>query len=185
MLGCFSAKPSPAQDTPVNAVNNVRLDDIVFDGEREHVLATWETGQHVDLAAGIARQLALPSSKRFSDALRSAESEGRTLLQPRAGVALIREQTALLNALSPHCDVLPTTIDAYTRHNRYADAQTGIDRSRQAGTSLLNGFPAVNHGVEGCSRLVDAVEKPIQVRHGTPDARLLGEITLASGFSSF
>ncbi|MBO9378871.1 methylaspartate mutase subunit E [Sphingomonas histidinilytica] len=161
------------------------MDDDGFDIERAGILASWPTGEDVDFAEGVKRQLALPTWKRFTDALCSADREGRTLLQPRAGVALIREQTTLLSALSPHCDVLPTTIDAYTRHNRYTDAQAGIDRSRKAGTSLLNGFPAVNHGVEGCVRLVEAVDKPIQVRHGTPDARLLAEITLASGFSSY
>jgi methylaspartate mutase epsilon subunit len=55
----------------------------------------------------------------------------------------------------------------------------------EAKTSLLNGFPAVNHGVPGCRQVTEAVSKPIQVRHGTPDARLLAEITLAGGFTSF
>ena len=54
-----------------------------------------------------------------------------------------------------------------------------------AGTSLLNGFPAVNHGVDGCRRVTESVTRPVQVRHGTPDARLLAEITLAGGFTSF
>ena len=54
-----------------------------------------------------------------------------------------------------------------------------------AGTSLLNGFPAVNHGLAGCRQVTEAVAKPIQVRHGTPDARLLAEICLAAGFTSF
>lgn len=164
---------------------NIRLDSNVFDDERRHVLATWPTGRDVNFDAAVEVQQALPVHKRFPDALLSADREGRTLLQPRAGVALIREQTALLQELTPYCDVLPTTVDAYTRHNRYEDAQQGIDRSRAAGTSLLNGFPAVNHGVEGCTKLVEAVDRPIQVRHGTPDARLMAEITLASGFSSF
>ena len=33
--------------------------------------------------------------------------------------------------------------------------------------------------------MVEALKKPVQVRHGTPDARLLGEITLAAGFSAY
>ena len=51
--------------------------------------------------------------------------------------------------------------------------------------SLLNGFPAVNHGVASCRRLVESLSRPVQVRHGTPDARLLAEITLAAGFTAF
>jgi methylaspartate mutase epsilon subunit len=166
-------------------VTNTRLDDATFATERAEVLKTWPTGGSVRFEDALAVQSALPEGKRFSATLAQADDQGRTLLQPRAGVALVREHVALLNGLAPHCDLLPTTIDAYTRHNRYAEAQDGIDRSRAAGTSLLNGFPAVNHGVDGCRRLVEALEKPVQVRHGTPDARLLAEITLASGFSSF
>ena len=33
--------------------------------------------------------------------------------------------------------------------------------------------------------VVEALKKPVQVRHGTPDARLLGEITLAAGFTAY
>ena len=33
--------------------------------------------------------------------------------------------------------------------------------------------------------MVEALTKPVQVRHGTPDARLLGEITLAAGFTAY
>lgn len=166
-------------------LNNSMLSADVFHAERAEVLTGWSTGAEVDLQAGIERQLALPASKQFSVVMAEAHVGGRTHLQPRAGVALMREHKELMQGLQPHCDVLPTTIDAYTRLNRYEDAQKGIERSRAAGTSLLNGFPAVNHGVSRCAELVDAVDKPIQVRHGTPDARLLGEITLCSGFSSY
>lgn len=50
---------------------------------------------------------------------------------------------------------------------------------------MLNGFPAVNHGVSGCRRVVESVNVPVQVRHGTPDARLLTEIAYAGGFTSY
>lgn len=162
-----------------------RLSDDVFLAERAEVLQSFPAGAAVDFEVGVERQKALPLSKKFSHVLAGAHANQQTLLQPRAGVALLEEHTALMQGLTPHCDVLPTTIDAYTRLNRYGDAQAGIDKSKAAGTSLLNGFPAVNHGVEGCVRLVAAVEKPIQVRHGTPDARLLGEVTLSAGFSSY
>lgn len=82
-------------------------------------------------------------------------------------------------------DLLPSTIDSYTRQNQYKEAQNGIEESTKAGRSLLNGFPAVNHGVLGVRKLVESVNGPVQVRHGTPDARLLTEITLAGGFTSY
>jgi len=53
------------------------------------------------------------------------------------------------------------------------------------GRSMLNGFPAVNHGVAACRRLIEHLKVPVQVRHGTPDARLLAEITLAGGFTAY
>lgn len=164
---------------------DARISDDAFEQMRTQILATWPTGADVDFEAGVRCQQALPASKQFSVALAEADRSGATLLQPRAGVALLREQIELLQALQPFCDVLPTTIDAYTRHNRYEEAAEGMERSRKAGRSLMNGFPAVNHGLAACRELVESVERPIQVRHGTPDARLLAEITLAAGFSSF
>ncbi|MFW6151526.1 MAG: methylaspartate mutase subunit E, partial [Verrucomicrobiota bacterium] len=83
------------------------------------------------------------------------------------------------------CDLLPATIDSYTRQNRYENAERGMLRSQETGKSELNGFPAVNYGIKGCRLLTESVRKPIEVRHGTPDARLLAEISLASGFTSF
>jgi methylaspartate mutase epsilon subunit len=153
--------------------------------ERADVMRTWPTGKDVDFEDGVRYQLALPESKRFSTALAQAEREGRTLSQPRAGVALVDEHIKLLQFLEPSCDLLPSTIDAYTRLNHYEKAAEGVARSVEAGTSLLNGFPAVNHGLHECRRVVEALTKPVQVRHGTPDARLLGEITLAAGFTAY
>ncbi|HSR04780.1 MAG TPA: methylaspartate mutase subunit E, partial [Proteiniclasticum sp.] len=72
----------------------------------------------------------------------------------------------------------------YTRQNRYNECQVGIDESLKAGRSLLNGFPAVNHGVKGCREVYESIKNPIQARHGTPDARLLSEIITASGWTS-
>jgi methylaspartate mutase epsilon subunit len=164
---------------------NRKLEHKEFQAERVDVLKTWPTGADVNFEDGVRFQRALPESKRFSTAMRNADLEGRTLLQPRAGVALLNEHINLLTYLEDSCDVLPTTIDAYTRLNRYEEAASGIARSEEAGTSLLNGFPAVNHGLRGCRRLIETLSKPVQVRHGTPDARLLGEITIAAGFTAF
>lgn len=152
---------------------------------RKKVLEDWPTGAEVNLQEGVKYQLSLPENMNFAKALAQADAEKKVLLQPRAGVALVEEHIRLLKYLEPECDLLPTTIDAYTRQNRYEEAQRGIDKSQAAGQSLLNGFPAVNHGLKKCKMLVESLEKPVEVRHGTPDARLLAEITLAAGFSSF
>jgi methylaspartate mutase epsilon subunit len=159
-----------------------------FLAQRQAVLDTWTTGRDVaDIEDGLRYQRALPADKSFAKAMSKAKAGGQTLLQPRAGVALIDDHIRLLRFLETEgtADLLPTTIDAYTRQNRYEEAARGIEKSRVAGTSLLNGFPAVNHGVSGCRRVTEAVTKPIQVRHGTPDARLLAEISLAGGFTGY
>ena len=93
----------------------------------------------------------MPESKSFSKKLAKAKAERRTLIQPRAGVALIDEHVKLLQYLQDkgEADLLPTTIDSYTRQNRYKEAEDGIKESVRTQKSMLNGFPAVNHGVSG------------------------------------
>ena len=168
-------------------LRNKKLTDEAFFGQRDEVLKQWPTGEKVNFEEGVAYLKALPEHKNFSHVLNKAKREGKTLIQPRAGVALIEEHIELLQYLQNNSDVdlLPTTIDAYTRQNRFEKAQVGIDESKKAGTSMLNGFPGVNHGVEGCRQVVEAVNLPLQVRHGTPDARLLAEITYTGGFTSY
>lgn len=154
---------------------------------RKDVITAWPTGKDVDFVEAIKYHKDMPEGKSFSAKLVEADKNHITLAQPRAGVALLDEHIALLQFLEKegHADLLPSTIDSYTRHNRYIEAQNGIDESKRLGRSMLNGFPAVNHGVAGCRRLIEAVNVPVQVRHGTPDGRLLAEITLAGGFTSY
>jgi methylaspartate mutase epsilon subunit len=163
--------------------NKISRDD--FNSEREGVLNSWFTGREVSIEEGIKYQETVPPEKQFALALRKAETEGKTLIQPRAGVALLDEHIKLLKYLEDEADLLPTTIDAYTRQNRYEEAQEGINKSEAAGHSMLNGFPAVNHGLKACREIVEQVEKPVEIRHGTPDARLLTEIAYAAGFNSY
>lgn len=153
---------------------------------REEVLKQWPTGKDVNLEEAVAYHKALPDHKSFSKKLVDAKKKGITLAQPRAGVALIEQHIELLNFLDEQggADLLPSTIDSYTRQNKYENCQLGIEESKKAGRSLLNGFPGVNHGVAGCREVVESVNLPLQMRHGTPDARLLSEIMIAAGFTS-
>lgn len=167
-------------------LQNKRLTDDEFYAQRKEVLAQWPTGKDADMSAGIAYHKSLPDSKCFSKKLLAAKSQRTTLVQPRAGVALIPRHIELLTYLQDKggADLLPTTIDSYTRLNRFEKAQQGIEESVRTGKSMLNGFPAVNHGVSGCRQIVDSLDTPVQIRHGTPDARLLSEIAYTGGFSS-
>ncbi len=155
-----------------------------FKETRKKVLESWPTGADADLDEAFQYHRKLPMNKSFPAALDDAAAEKKVLLQPRAGVALLEKQIELLQTIQDKCDLLPATIDSYTRQNRYKNAELGIEKSRM-GRSELNGFPAVNYGIRNCRLLTESVEKPIEIRHGTPDARLLAEITLASGFTSF
>ncbi len=155
---------------------------------RKEVLKQWHTGESplLDLENTVERLKRLPDHKNFAKKLKYAARHGRTLVQPRAGVALISEHIQLLKYLEEvgGADLLPSTVDSYTRQNRYVDAENGIKESREAGRSLLNGFPVVNHGVDGCMSVLESVNSPLQARHGTPDARLLSEIIHAAGWTS-
>lgn len=168
-------------------IRNKKLTMDEFSAIREVVLGQWPTGKDVNLEEAFSYQRAIPETKRFSAKLRRAHALRETLIQPRAGVPLIEEHIKLLNYLEDkgEADLLPTTIDSYTRLNRYEEADVGIAESRLKGKAMLNGFPGVNHGVAGCRRVTEATKVPVQVRHGTPDARLLAEITLAGGFTSY
>ena len=154
--------------------------------ERKEVLATWPTGKEVDLKDAIEYLKKIPPERNFAEKLELADKAGITTAQPRAGVPLLDEHITLMKYLQDEggADFLPSTIDAYTRQNRYEEGERGIEESKKAGRSLMNGFPAVNWGVANCRKVVESVKLPLQARHGTPDARLLSEIIHAGGYTS-
>ncbi len=168
-------------------IQNKRIPDGEFQRLREEVLTQWPTGKDVDLEEAVAYHKAMPECRDFSKKLLNAKRDGRTLVQPRAGVPVVEEHIKLMQYLEEfgEADLLPSTIDSYTRQNRYEEAENGISESLRLERAMLNGFPAVNHGVANCRRVVESVNVPMQVRHGTPDARLLTEITYAGGFTSY
>lgn len=167
-------------------LRNKKWTDEEFFNMRKEVLAQWPTGKEVDLQEAVEYLKSIPESKSFPAKLKKAKEAGITLAQPRAGVALLNEHIELLTYLQNEggADLLPSTIDSYTRQNRYDECEVGIQESIAAGRSLLNGFPGVNHGVKGCRKVFESVELPLQARHGTPDARLLTEIIHAAGWTS-
>ncbi|MCM1043851.1 MAG: hypothetical protein NC350_06600, partial [Corallococcus sp.] len=169
-------------------VKNKKLTEKEFLEERSEVLASWKTGsdKQLNLEEAVKFLKTVPAEKNFAKKLAKAKAEGsRTLVQPRAGVPVIEKHIELLQYLEKSgADFVPSTIDSYTRQNRYIEAEKGIEESEKIGRALLNGFPAVNHGVTGCKKVYEAVNVPVQARHGTPDSRLLAEVIHAAGWTS-
>ena len=168
-------------------IQNKRIPEAEFNAIRAEVLTQWPTGKDVNIEEAVAYHKAIPENRSFGKKLIKAKEEGKTLIQPRAGVPVLEKHIELLQFLEKNgeADLLPSTIDSYTRQNRYKEAENGISESIRLDRAMLNGFPAVNHGVAKCRQVVESVNVPVQVRHGTPDARLLTEITYAGGFTSY
>jgi len=113
-----------------------------------------------------------------------ASRDGVPCIQPRGGFPLFEAQRRLTRQLSEAgADFIPLTIDSYTRHNQYETAEQLLRRSEEEGKDYLNGYPLINHGYELTRELYRDLEKPVSLRHGTPDARLLVEIAIASGIA--
>src|SRR5512147_1171388 len=128
-------------------LSNKRWSDEEVLAEREKVLSLWPSGKEIDLEEVVGFLKSLPPEKQYARVIVQAEKEGRTLVQPRGGVALIDDHIALLRCLQEKggADLLPTTTDTYTRNLKFHDAQRGMEESRSAGRSMLNGCPIVNH----------------------------------------
>ena len=109
-------------------IKNKKLTDDQFFAERKEILEHWPTGKGVDFNESVEYQKSIPQEKRFGTKMAKAKEERITLIQPRAGVALYEEHIKLLQYLENEgeADLLPTTVDSYTRLNRYPEAQTGI-----------------------------------------------------------
>jgi methylaspartate mutase epsilon subunit len=106
------------------------------------------------------------------------------LIQPRGGYALWDKQRDLSLALSKAgADFIPLTIDSHTRLNQYEVAHTLLNKSIASGENLLNGYPLLAHGANSTRALFTDINKPISLRHGTPDARILVEAALDSGIT--
>ncbi|MDR0928167.1 MAG: methylaspartate mutase subunit E, partial [Oscillospiraceae bacterium] len=120
-------------------LSNKRLEEGAFLAQRNTVLTQWPTGAAVQLDEAIAYQKAIPAAKRFDHKLREAAKAGHTLIQPRAGVPALDKHIELMHHLETagEADLLPTTIDSYTRLNRYEEAEKGLRESVATGKAML------------------------------------------------
>jgi len=109
-------------------------------------------------------------------------TKDKMLVQPRGGFPTYEKQYALYEFfVDAEVDVLPLTIDSNTRLNDYTTAKKMLRLSEANEVDMLNGYPLVNHGYRTTRKMMTHFNHPVSLRHGTPDARLLIEIAIASG----
>jgi len=175
----------PATHSLPGTASDALLDDETFESARREVLEQWKTGSGArGLASNAQFLLRQPSFPRIQAQTRMGQS--KMLVQPRSGVALIGEQIRLFkNFKRAGVKVLSYQVDSLTRNNNYVGAEEAIRESSLSGTSTINGFPVVNHGVTGLRRIAQQIHLPLQTRHSTRDPRLLAEISYAGGVTSF
>lgn len=110
------------------------------------------------------------------------KKKDKMLVQPRGGFPTYKKQFALYEYfVEANVDVLPLTIDSNTRLNDYGTAKKMLRLSEDNDMDMLNGYPLVNHGYRTTRKMMTHFNKPVSLRHGTPDARLLIETAIASG----
>lgn len=175
----------PRELTAPLTVDEIPLD--VFEKMRRENLARWPTGREVDIDEAVAYHRAMPPHKNLAAAMRTADAEGRCLTQPRGGFGTLELQIELMRELDTYglADIVPTTTDSYTRNERWVNAERGIEESKKAGRSMLNGFPMVNYGPMAARQLIEAINKPAIVLSGTSFPRLTSEVGYAAGFTGY
>ncbi len=153
-----------------------------IDSQRQQVLAH-PLARSLDILEVRNHLLAVPA-RRFPSIRYAERQAGVPLLQPRGGTPIFEDQLRLTKMLSDAgADFIPLTIDSCTRHNQYDTAGQLLRRSEEAGKAFLNGYPLVCHGYELTRELFKGLDKPVSLRHGTPDARLLVEMAIGSGIA--
>ncbi len=180
----MTSRPQPEAALPLSAA---RIDPDVFDEMRRVNLARWPTGAEVDIDEAVAFHKSLPLHKQLGWVMRQADAEGRCLTQPRGGFATLELQKELMQILDKegHADIVPTTTDSYTRNEQWENAARGVEESKKAGRSMLNGYAMVNYGPKATRQLIEAIDKPAIVLSGTSMPRLTSEVGFAAGYSGY
>jgi len=122
------------------------------------------------------------ASKNLFISHKFKNNPNKTLVQPRGGFPTQEKMFALYEQFkSTGVDILPMTIDSNTRLNDYASAKKMLQLSIDEQKDFLNGYPLISHGYKTAREMITHFDTPISLRHGTPDARLLVDMAIASG----
>jgi methylaspartate mutase epsilon subunit len=167
------------------ATNNEPLSDEEFDRTRREVFAQHAGTPTVDLDEAFQFCRREMSDRNCPAVMMEAKRERRTLVQPRAGVANIEGERHLLEALEhAGADILPVSLDSFTRTLRFDQASSATEASTPE-RSLLNGYPLIHHGLETTRELVLERERPVHLRANATDLRLVADVGFATGMSGF
>jgi methylaspartate mutase epsilon subunit len=166
-------------------VRQKRIDEDQFLRMRKDVLSLWPTGKEVDLDEGIAYQKNLPESKNFLKITEKLHREGKTVVYPRAGTALVDEEISLCRKLEETgVPYIPVTTDSYTRLLQFKRIEDALEETRRTGKKLLNGYPLINHGVKETRKVIESVTTGAFDPRVSYKAQPLGsEIAFASGMT--
>lgn len=172
-------------------VRNKRLtDDQFFKIRNQEVLPMWETGkaiENLDECIAVAKELS--QGKNFALKLKDAKENGTHVLIPQFGRALTEYMLEGLSYVEERTS-MPVNgswliySDSYTRKLAFQKAAEGIERSRQEGMSMLNGWPIVCFGVEEARKIMKTTKVSLSFNSTDEDGRLAAEIALAAGWSS-
>ena len=109
-----------------------------------------------------------------------------TLIHPRVGVACIKEQKRQLERFKQAGSaVLSFQVDSLTRLGAFSKIDAIFEAQTEKEPGQLNGLPMVNYGVRKLRPVAEGLHRALQTRHSARDARLLCEISYASGVTGF
>ena len=164
-----------------------RWNDQQFDQEFARIRNLWPTFRELDLAEMAEYHRKVVGERTFAAAYRKARREGTILLQPRFGVATVEAQAAGMRVLEIEggADLLTMSSDTYSRREEFAKADEAVRLSYQNGRSMLNGFPAAIHGLQGTRRVTEATDVPVGGRGATGAPQAYNAMMLAGGATEF
>ena len=154
---------------------------------RKKFLENYKSLDDFDLDTAIRFHKSLPEYKNFQKMLEKSIQDNRIATEAYSKETLLEDLIKNLNSLHRvgQADFLSVIIDSHTRENHYENARTILEDSIKSNKSLLNGFPLISYGIKLARKIINDVEVPLQIKHGSADARLLAEFSFLGGFSAF
>lgn len=172
-------------------IRNKRLDDDEFFRIRnEEVLPMWKTSAQIaDLDECIAAAKELSAGKNYAERQMNARNTGVHNLQPQFGHGSMELMLEGVKYVEDNSPLLPNGVwnfytDSYTRKCSFDMAEVGIQRTREAGETMLNGYPIVNLGIDAARRIKQEIDAPITMNSTDEDGRLASEFALAAGWNA-